>query len=67
MAKKRLKDLNDCRRYLANLVNRLESGEVEPSTAGKCGYLTNILIGCIKDSDLEQRLEKIEKQLERQR
>jgi hypothetical protein len=64
MAKKRLKNLEDCRRYLAGLVNRTESGEIEPQLAGKLGYLVNILISAIKDSDLERRIEEIETHLE---
>jgi hypothetical protein len=63
MAKKRLKTLEDCRRYLAGLVNRLESGEIDGQIAGRLGYITNILISCIKDSDLETRIVELEKQL----
>jgi hypothetical protein len=62
--KKRLKTLEDCRRYLAGLVNRVESEEVDGQTAGKLAYITNILISCIKDSDLESRLTELEKQMD---
>jgi hypothetical protein len=64
MSKKRLKSLADARRYLANLINRLEAGQVEPATAAKLGYLANILISCIKDSELESRIEALEKEME---
>ena len=60
MSRKRLKTLEDARRYLSNLINRTEGGEVEPQLAAKLGYLTNILISCIKDSDLESRIERLE-------
>lgn len=62
MAKKRLKTLEDCRRYLAGLVNRVESGEVDSKEGGKLAYITNILISCIKDSDLEARIAELEAQ-----
>ncbi|MDA3898364.1 MAG: hypothetical protein PF482_19685 [Desulfobacteraceae bacterium] len=67
MAKKRLKTLEDCRRYLAKLVNNVETDEIDPPKAGKLGYLLNILISCIKDSDLEKRITDLEKLLNGQR
>ena len=66
MAKKRFKTLEDCRRYLAGLVNRVESGEVESKEAGKLAYITNILISCIKDADIERRIEELERANENQ-
>jgi hypothetical protein len=63
--RKRLKTLSDVRRYLAGLVNRLEDGKIDPSIAGRAGYLCNILSSCIKDSTLEQRIEALEKELKR--
>jgi hypothetical protein len=60
MIKRRLKTNQDCRRYLANLINRLEAGEVDPTIAGRAGYLTNILIRCIEGTEIEERLAKLE-------
>jgi len=63
--KARLKKLGDVRRYLARLINETRSGVVEPGLASKIGYLCNILIGCIKDRDLEvlaERLDAFEKE-----
>lgn len=62
--RKRLKSLEDVRRYLAGLVNRLENKEIDPSIAGRLGYLSNILISCIKDSALEQRVDALERKLD---
>jgi hypothetical protein len=62
--RKRLKSLEDVRRYLSGLVNRLEANEVDPSIAGRLGYLSNILISCIKDSALEQRVDALERKLD---
>lgn len=66
-SRKRLQTLQDVRRYLASLINRLESGEVEEGTASKLAYISNILISCIKDSDIETRLKAIEEQLKNER
>ncbi len=59
---RRLNNLQDLRRYMANLINRTESGEVDPAVAGKLGYLASILHRVIEGGDLEERLAKLEKQ-----
>ena len=61
---RRLKNLVDVRRYLASVINRLESGQIDPSIAGKLGYLTGILTRVIEGSSLEERVTKLEKELE---
>ena len=61
MPKRRLKTLEDVRRYLANLINRTEEGKVDPTLAGKLGYLANSLARIIEGSDIEQRIEELEK------
>jgi len=55
--------MQDVRRYLANLINRAEAGEVEPSLASKLGYLANSLANVIHGSDLEKRIERLESRL----
>ena len=60
MSRKRLKTLEDVRRYLAGLINRLEGGLIDPQVAGKLGYLAQILKGCIEASDIEKRLTNVE-------
>ena len=60
---KRLKNTTDLRRYVANLINRTEKGDVEPSLAGKLGYLVALLSKLIESSDLEKRIEELEKAL----
>lgn len=61
---RRLKTMTDIRRYLANLVNRTESGVVDPSLAGRLGYLISILTRVIEGSEIEKRLDEIERKLE---
>ena len=64
MARRRLKTASDLRRYLANLINRVELGETTPEIASKLGYLSNILLRVIEGSDFEARIEALEKETE---
>lgn len=64
MARRRLKTLSDCRCYLASLINRCESGQIEPQFAGRMAYITNILRNVIQEGDLEQRISVLEQRME---
>lgn len=64
---RRLKTITDVRRYLGTLINRLEekTGEnLDPVTAGRLAYISSILLGAIKDADLERRVAELEKIME---
>lgn len=63
MPKRRLKTLVDVRRYLANLINRTEAGDVDTIVAGKLGYLSSILIRAIEGGEIEKRLETLEEKV----
>jgi hypothetical protein len=60
---RRLKTLTDLRRYVADLINRVEAGKLDPSVAGRLGYLANTLKGIIEGSDLEKRVADLEEAL----
>ena len=60
---KRLKNTTDLRRYVANLINRTEKGDVEANLAGKLGYLVSLLAKLIETSELEKRVEELEEAL----
>lgn len=63
---KRLKTIGDVRRYLGSLINRLDKspeGELDPSLAGRLAYISNILLGAIKDADIEGRVRELEERL----
>ncbi len=60
--RRRLKNIEDVRRFLAFIINKTHAEEIDPSLASKLGYLCNILKGCIVDSNLEKRIEELEKQ-----
>ncbi len=63
MPARRLKSLEDLRRYLANLINRVENKKVDPSLAGRLGYLANSLARIIEGSELERRVNALERQI----
>ncbi|MGC8490192.1 MAG: hypothetical protein ACP5SH_00495 [Syntrophobacteraceae bacterium] len=63
---RRLKTITDVRRYLSTLINRLEENagdELDPAIAGRLAYISNILLGAIKDADIEQRVRALEEKL----
>jgi hypothetical protein len=59
---KRLKTLADLRRFLAAKITALDAGELDESRLRTFAYALTTLAAIIRDSDLEQRLEKLEKQ-----
>jgi hypothetical protein len=61
--RRRFKRSDDIRRYLASLLNRIETQELDPVTASKCAFISNILLRAIESSDIEARLSEIEKRL----
>jgi hypothetical protein len=68
MAERRLKTLEDVRRYMSFLIRRVEKtpGDKKMDAAilaGKLCYMANSLAKVIENSTLEKRLEKIEEHL----
>lgn len=64
MPQRRLKTMEDLRRYVAGLINRVEKGEVDSVLAGKLGYLAATLQRIIEGGELEKRLDEIERMLD---
>ncbi len=60
MARRRFKTLEDIRRYLANVLDRLEDKALDETGAKARVYCANVLAGIIKDSDLESRVLELE-------
>jgi len=63
MAQRRLKTLEDVRRYLAHLIRSIEADEIEPTKGGRLAYISSILIRAIEGSDIEKRVTELEKQV----
>jgi len=61
--KRRLKTLSDVRRFLSDVTNALNRGEMDATKAGKLGYLVQILAKIIQGDDLERRVLSIEEAL----
>lgn len=61
--RRRLKSAQDVRRYLAHLINYTEAGEIEPQTAGRLAYISNILLKAIEGTDLQERIEALERKI----
>ena len=61
---KRLKYPTDCRRFLANVIRRVEAGEMDPAKAGKLGYLLNILIRCMEVQHQQEKVERLADRLD---
>jgi len=63
MPKRRLKTSLDVRRYLANLINRVEMDGLEIQKAGRLAYISQILLKALENGDLESRLEALEEKI----
>ena len=62
--KRRLKNLEDVRRFLADVINRLNRDEIDPAKASKLGYLCQIVARIIEGGDLEKRIAELERSIE---
>jgi hypothetical protein len=51
---RRFKSYSDVRKYIANLINRIEAGLLPAEKATKLCYLANNLIKCLEVQDLER-------------
>ena len=64
--KRRLKSMDDIRKFMADLINRLNNGEVEESRARALIYGCSNLAAIVKDADLEIRLNKLEQAMQQE-
>lgn len=63
----RLKNLADCRRFLARVANDLHRGDMDMGKARSLTYVISELRATIKDGDLEERLAALENDMEARR
>lgn len=61
----RLKSLGDIRRFMARVLNDLDCEKISETKARTLGYLCSVLRDVVKDSDLEARVLKLEKEMEK--
>jgi hypothetical protein len=55
-----LETTGDARRFLAWLIHSVRDQNLDPKTAAVLANICNILIGAIRDDDLQARIEKVE-------
>jgi hypothetical protein len=58
--KLKLRNLKECKKFLADAIIKVESGEMEPQKGNALAYQINILRGIIEGGDIEARLEELE-------
>lgn len=57
-------EMQNCQDVLAlisDTINQVRTGRIDPSVANSIGYLANISIRVFEQSDLEARIEKLER------
>jgi hypothetical protein len=59
----RFKSLLDIRRFMARILNDLDADNISDSKAKTLGYLCSVLRDIIKDSELESRILKLEREM----
>jgi hypothetical protein len=58
---RRFTNVEHVRKYLGDLINRVEAGLVDDARAARLANMANILVGMIVNSDLEKRLSALER------
>ncbi len=61
----RMKSLTDVRRFMARVINDLDDNRIFESKARTLGYLCSVLRDIIRDSDLEERILKLEMEMKK--
>ena len=64
---RRLKSLEDCRRALSYVWNELHDDRMDPQKSSKLGYLLQIMVKTLEQTDIERRLEKLEESEDQRR
>lgn len=59
----RLNSPRDCRKFLARLINQTSNGEMKSDLLRALTYSLKTLVGILSDSDLLERIEKLENQI----
>jgi hypothetical protein len=54
---------NDVSQLLANSINQLRRGELDPRVANSVGYLATVLLRALEQGPLEERMAKVEAML----
>ena len=63
MRKVNLTKVQDVRRLLSRIINQVMTGEIETAKANCIGQLSNVLLRCLEQVELEKRIEEMERLL----
>lgn len=63
----RLKNASDIMRLMGRTINEVMRGEIETDTARTVGYLSSVMIKALEISDIQKRLDALEKATENAR
>lgn len=55
-----IETIQDTIPLLTETINQVRKGEIDPRVANSIGYLANVIIKAVEQSDIEKRLEEIE-------
>ena len=55
-----LHDVGDVCTLLAESINQVRRGQIDPRVANAVGYLASILLGALQQGPLEERMERLE-------
>ncbi len=58
----RLGSIREIRRELVKIYEEAKTGRISTQDAGRLTYMLQTLVGMIRDSDLEERIKKLEQQ-----
>jgi len=67
MARRRFNTLDDARRYLGSVINRMELDEIDIAKGGKLAYIVSILVKIIEGGELEKRIKALEDEIKQRR
>ena len=56
----KIEDCQDVAKLIAQTINQVRRGELDPRVANAVGYLANVLIKAVEQGDHEKRLEELE-------
>jgi len=59
----RITKARDVMMLLARCINEVRQGQLSPKEANAVGYLANILLGAIKETDIETKIEEVQNAL----
>jgi len=59
----RLNSSRDCRKFLARCINETSNGKMKSDLLRTLTYSLKTLVGILNDSDLEERIAKLENQI----